>query len=117
MQLLLEAIEQAGFTPGDDIAIALDPASTEFFDDGTYAGRRGPRRSAAAEMVELWPTSCERYPIVSIEDGMAEEDWDGWTRLTDALGEPGAARRRRPVRHQHRAPGAGASTPASPTRS
>ncbi|QGG95978.1 phosphopyruvate hydratase [Actinomarinicola tropica] len=86
VQLLVEAIEQAGFTPGDDIAIALDPASTEFFSDGRYVLASEDRSLTSDEMVAFWSDWCDRYPIVSIEDGMAEEDWDGWSSMTQALG-------------------------------
>jgi enolase len=84
--LLMEAIEQAGFTPGSDISLALDPASTEFFVDGNYVLSGEGRTLSPAEMVGFWEDLVARYPIVSIEDGMAEEDWDGWKQLTDAVG-------------------------------
>jgi enolase len=86
LQLLVEAIEAAGFTPGDDIAIALDPAATEFYADGRYTLAGEDRVLAAEEMVRFWVDWCDRYPIVSIEDGLAEEDWDGWRMLTAELG-------------------------------
>ncbi len=88
IQVILEAIEKAGYAPGEQIAIALDPASSEFFDAkrGVYVlsgeGRELDREAMAAYYASL----VEKYPIVSIEDGMAEEDWDGWKVLTDALG-------------------------------
>ncbi|MPY96241.1 MAG: phosphopyruvate hydratase [Acidimicrobiia bacterium] len=86
LALLVRAIERAGFTPGEDISLALDVASTEFFDGGSYT-LAGERRSLdAAGMVDLLADWCRRYPIVSIEDGMAEEDWDGWALLTERLG-------------------------------
>jgi len=84
--LLMEAIETAGFTPGTDIALALDPASTEFFVDGNYVLAGEGRTLSPAEMVGFWEDLVTRYPIVSIEDGMAEEDWDGWKQLTDSVG-------------------------------
>ncbi|MBU6328586.1 MAG: phosphopyruvate hydratase [Acidobacteria bacterium] len=84
--LLCEAIEQAGFTPGEDIAIALDAASTEFFRDGAYVLAGEGRTLSPAEMVGYLESLCSRYPIVSIEDGMSEEDWDGWALLTRTLG-------------------------------
>lgn len=87
VQLLVEAIEAAGFTPGTDIAIALDPASTEFYRDGEYHLEGEGRTLSAQAMVEFWADWAERYPIVSIEDGLAEEDWEGWALLTQALGE------------------------------
>jgi enolase len=86
VQLLIEAIESAGFTPGDDIAIALDPAATEFYRDGAYVLAGEGRTLSADEMVGFWVDWCDRYPIVSIEDGLAEEDWDGWAAATAALG-------------------------------
>jgi enolase len=86
VQVLVEAIEAAGRTPGDDIAIALDPATSELYKDGAYDLTGEDRRLAPQEMVEYWVALCERYPIVSIEDGMAEDDWDGWAALTAALG-------------------------------
>jgi enolase len=86
VQLLIEAIEKAGFAPGDDIAIALDPASTEFYRDGNYVLAGESRTLSSDEMVAFWVDWCDRYPIVSIEDGLAEEDWDGWATVTRELG-------------------------------
>jgi enolase len=88
VRLLVEAIDRAGFTPGEQIAIALDPASSELFSDGvyTFAGE-GDRVLQPAEMVAFYADLCDRYPIVSIEDGMAEDDWDGWAALTARLGD------------------------------
>ena len=87
VQVLIAAIEQAGYTPGDQIAIALDPASSEFFQDGSYVLSGEGRTLSGAEMAEFWADWVSRYPIVSIEDGMAEEDWDGWAALTQAVGD------------------------------
>jgi enolase len=87
VQVLLEAIEAAGRTPGEDLAIALDPATTELWKDGGYELTGEGRRLSPGEMVDYWVSLCERYPIVSIEDGMAEDDWEGWARLTEALGQ------------------------------
>jgi len=87
VQLLLAAIEKAGFTPGEDIAIALDAASTEFYKDGNYVLAGEDRTLSPAEMVGYLEALAAKYPIVSIEDGMAEEDWDGWKALTDAIGD------------------------------
>jgi enolase len=87
VKLLLEAIEKAGFTPGTDIAIALDAASTEFFKDGNYVLAGEGRSLNPAEMVGYLQELVSKYPIVSIEDGMAEEDWDGWSKLTAAIGD------------------------------
>jgi enolase len=86
MELILEAIEKSGHRPGDEIAIALDPATSELAEDGRYELEREGRTLAPEEMVDLWADWCRRYPIVSIEDGMAEEDWDGWRSLTARLG-------------------------------
>jgi enolase len=87
VQVLVDAIERAGFVPGDDVALALDVASTEFFAGGTYNLAGEGRELSPAEMVGLLGELAGRYPIVSIEDGCAEEDWDGWTELTDAVGD------------------------------
>ena len=85
--LLVEAIERAGFTPGDDLALGLDVASTEFFADGRYDLAGEKRVLDADEMVGLLGEFSGKYPIVTIEDGCAEDDWDGWSRLTAALGD------------------------------
>lgn len=86
VQILVHAIESTGRAPGDDIAIAMDPASSELYRDGAYVLAGEGRTLSSEEMVEYWATLVERYPIVSIEDGMAEEDWDGWSALTERLG-------------------------------
>ncbi len=85
--LLVEAIETAGLVPGEEVAVALDPAASEFFSDGTYNLAGEDRRLSSAEMVEYYVDLCSRYPIVSLEDGLAEDDWDGWTLLTEALSD------------------------------
>jgi enolase len=82
---LVRAIEKAGYAPGEQIALALDPASTEFFVDGAYVLAGEGRTLTPAEMVDEYARLCGAYPIVSIEDGMAEEDWDGWRLITDRL--------------------------------
>jgi enolase len=87
IELLLRGIEQAGYRPGEQISIALDPAASEFFRDGAYFPEGEGVRKASADMVQFWADWCERYPIVSIEDGLAEQDWDGWEQLTERLGE------------------------------
>ncbi len=87
VKLLLEAIERAGRVPGDEIALALDPATSELWDDGSYVLAGEGRTLSPAELVDYWVELADRYPIVSIEDGMAEEDWDGWAACTKALGE------------------------------
>jgi enolase len=86
IKILVQAIEQAGFTPGDDIAIALDPAVSELYRDGAYHLDGEGKVLSAEAMVEYWIHLVDTYPIVSIEDGMAEDDWDGWARLSEALG-------------------------------
>ena len=86
VKLLMEAIEAAGRVPGEEIAIALDPATSELWDDGAYVLAGEGRTLSPAELVDYWVELVERYPIVSIEDGMAEEDWDGWAAHTEALG-------------------------------
>ena len=78
VELLMEAITKAGFRPGVDLSIALDPASTEFFHDGMYHLEGEGRSLTPTQMVEYYTDLSTRYPIVSIEDGMAEDDWDGW---------------------------------------
>jgi enolase len=86
LAVLIEAIEAAGRTPGDEIAIALDPAVTELYQDGRYILAGEGRTLDSDDLVAYWSDVCDRYPVVSIEDGMAEEDWDGWAAMTDALG-------------------------------
>ena len=86
LQILLEAIEQSGLTPGDDISLALDVASTEFFEKEIYRIEAEDLSLDSDEMVAYLAALCDKYPICSIEDGMAEEDWDGWSKLTDELG-------------------------------
>jgi enolase len=86
VRLLVEAIERAGYTPGTDIAIALDPATSELYRDGRYELKGEGRTLQPGELADLWVGWLDRYPIVSIEDGMAEDDWDGWRALTDAAG-------------------------------
>ena len=100
-----------------DVAIALDPASTEYYRDGAYHLEGEGRTLSSAEMVDYLADLVERYPIVSIEDGLAEDDWDGWRLLTERIGDKRAAGRRRPLRDERRAPRSVASTAASPTRS
>jgi enolase len=87
VKLLLEAIERAGRVPGEEIALALDPATSELWDDGSYVLAGEGRTLSPAELVDYWVDLADRYPIVSIEDGMAEEDWGGWAACTKALGD------------------------------
>ena len=84
---VLTAIERAGYTPGEQIAIALDPATTELFGDGRYTLAREGRALTGSELIDFWADWAERYPIVSIEDGLAEDDWEGWTALAERLGD------------------------------
>jgi enolase len=87
VRVLVEAIESTGRTPGRDIAIALDPAASEIYRDGAYHLDGEGRVLSSLEMVDYWADLCSRYPIVSLEDGMAEDDWDGWSALSARLGE------------------------------
>jgi enolase 1/2/3 len=87
LQMLMAGIEAAGYTAGDDVAIALDPATSEVFSDGAYVLEHEGRTLSAEEMAGYWAELAGRYPILSIEDGMDEEDWDGWKALTDRLGD------------------------------
>ena len=87
LDLLVEAITAAGYTPGDDIGIALDPATSEIFRDGAYHLEGEGRVLSSAEMVDLWEDLIGRYPILSIEDGLDEGDWDGWKLLTERIGD------------------------------
>jgi enolase len=84
---ILEAIQAAGYKPGEQIALALDPASSEFFEDGKYVFKKSDKsRRSSEEMVEFWADWVRQYPIISIEDGMAEDDWSGWRLMTERLG-------------------------------
>jgi enolase len=87
LQALIEGVEAAGYAPGEDVAIALDPATSEIFKDGGYELEHEGRSLSSEDMAAYWADLCERYPILSIEDGMDEEDWSGWKALTDRLGE------------------------------
>jgi enolase len=87
LQALIRGIEAAGLRAGDDVAIALDPATSEIFDNGAYELEHEGRTLSAADMAGYWAEMADRYPIVSIEDGMDEEDWDGWKALTEQIGE------------------------------
>jgi enolase len=87
LELLVTAIEAAGYRPGDDIAICLDPAASEFFADGRYELACEGRSLSSQQMIELWAGITERYPVLFLEDGLAEGDWDGWRQLTDLIGD------------------------------
>jgi enolase len=86
LQVLVAAISAAGYEPGEQVAIALDPATSEFYRDGSYVLEHEGRTLSAAELTDYWAQLAGRYPIVSLEDGMAEEDWAGWKTLTERLG-------------------------------
>ena len=88
LKVIIEAIEAAGYQPGKQVAIALDPAASELYKDGTYTFKKsGAGKKDADGMIELYRRWLDEYPIVSIEDGLAEDDWDGWAKLTKALGD------------------------------
>jgi len=87
IKIIVEAIEKAGYVPGKDIYIALDPAASEFFEDGTYNLASEGRILTPEQMADYYVELVNKYPIISIEDGMAEEDWDGWKYLTDKIGD------------------------------
>jgi enolase len=88
VEVILEAINAAGYTPGEQVAIALDPAASEFFDNGQYVFKKSDqRRLTSEEMVKFWVEWARQYPIISLEDGLAENDWAGWTVLTEELGD------------------------------
>jgi enolase len=87
IEVILEAIQQAGYKPGEQIAIALDPAASEFFQDGKYVFKKSDKSAKTSdEMVKFWAKWVKDYPIVSLEDGLSEEDWEGWQNLTKELG-------------------------------
>ena len=87
LEALVAAISAAGYTPGEQIAIAMDPATSELFESGVYDLAEEGRKLSADEMADYWADAAARFPIVSIEDGMDEEDWDGWRALTERLGD------------------------------
>ena len=86
---IMKAVEAAGYKPGDEVVLALDCAATEFFKDGAYRLAGEEKTLDAGGMADYLATLCDRYPIVSVEDGMAEDDWEGWSALTAALGDVG----------------------------
>jgi enolase len=87
LQLIVQAIEDAGYKPGHDIAVALDAASSEFYDRATRRYTFDKRELEVDALIDVYRKLCDKYPIVSIEDGCAEDDWEGWKKLTDALGD------------------------------
>ncbi|MDH4122941.1 MAG: phosphopyruvate hydratase, partial [Thermoplasmata archaeon] len=87
IRLIMQAIEEAGYAPGKEIALALDVAASELYEAGKYAIKHGKRQAQTTEqLVELYGELCKDYPIISVEDPMSEDDWDGWKQLTDSLG-------------------------------
>ena len=88
IETILEAIGKAGYTAGDNVMLALEPAASEFYKEGKYVFKKSDKRELSSEeMVAFWTDWCDRYPIISIEDGMAENDWQGWINLTDSVGD------------------------------
>jgi enolase len=87
LEVIIEAIQKAGYKPGEDIYIAMDPASTEFFKDGKYEFTGEGITRTSEQLVDYYKTLCDKFPIISIEDGMAEDDWEGWKLLTDTVGD------------------------------
>jgi enolase len=87
LEVLVAAIRAAGYEPGEQVSIALDPATSELYREGSYDLAHERRKLSAAELAAYWSELCDRYPIVSIEDGMAEQDWEGWKQLTERIGE------------------------------
>jgi enolase len=87
VEVILQAIEQAGYRPGEDVWIALDPAASELYENGKYRLQREDRVLSSEEMVDFWKGWVDRYPIISLEDGMAEDDWEGWVKLVQAVGD------------------------------
>ncbi len=87
LQVIMEAIEKAGYRPGEQVMLAMDPACTELYEDGQYHLKRDGRTLSTEEMVEYWVDIANRYPLVSLEDGLAEDDWEGWKLLRQRLGQ------------------------------
>jgi enolase len=88
VETILEAIDKAGYVAGENVMLALDPAASEFFKDGKYIFKKSDKRELSSEeMAAYWTEWCDKYPIISIEDGMAENDWKGWVNLTDSVGD------------------------------
>lgn len=87
LEVIMEAVQKAGYTPGKDIMLALDPACSEIYEDGMYNLARENRKLSSADMVDYWETMANRYPIISIEDGLHEDDWGAWTLLRERIGD------------------------------
>ncbi len=86
LKIIVEAIEKAGYKPGKDIALAMDPAASEFYEDGKYNLKTEGRKLSSAQMIDYYENLIKKYPIISIEDGLSEDDWDGWKLMTEKLG-------------------------------
>lgn len=87
IEVILEAVDRAGYEPGTEVSIALDPAASEFFEDGKYVLQKEGRALTGPEMVDFYADWVERYPIISIEDGLDEDDWDSWALMMERLGD------------------------------
>jgi enolase 1/2/3 len=87
LEVIMEAIQRAGYTPGEQVMLAMDPASTEIYSDGKYHLARENRSLSSAEMVDYWANIADRYPLISLEDGLAEDDWEGWKLLRERIGD------------------------------
>jgi enolase len=87
IEVIMEAIQKAGYKVGEEVAIAIDPATSEFYEDGKYNLRREGKTFTNEELIKFWEKWIDQYPIVSLEDGLAEDDWEGWTMLQEALGD------------------------------
>ena len=87
LEVIVEAIQKAGYTPGEQVMLAMDPACTELYQDGAYQLAKEGRTLSSAEMVDYWADIAARYPLISLEDGLAEDDWEGWARLCQKIGE------------------------------
>jgi len=109
-ELLMSAIQSAGYTPGEQVALCLDPAASEFFKNGSYEHAGEGRTLTSDEMVDYLATIPSRFPVLFLEDGMAESDWDGWSKLTDRIGKQVQLARRRHLRHQSSDPARGDRT-------
>ena len=103
LAFVVKSIETAGYRPGEDVYLGLDCAATEFFKGGVYDMAGEGKKRRPEEMAKYLADLAARYPIVTIEDGMSEDDWEGWKALTDAIGKTMSAGRRRSLRHQHQA--------------
>ena len=117
LQVIMEAIEKAGYKPGEQIMIAMDPAVTELYENGKYnLDARRTQASAGEEMVDYWVELVDKYPIISIEDGLSEDDWDNWKLLRERIGDRVQLVGDDLLRHQRRAPQARHRPSARPTR-